>query len=72
MHVVGHDDESMNDQPFVLLAMFERLGEYFLVFPSGEQVNPVNDREGNEVQTFRVGDFKCAAQSGFLGKIMLL
>jgi len=52
--------------------MFERLGEYFLVFPSGEQVNPVNDREGNEVQTFRVGDFKCAAQSGFLGKIMLL
>jgi hypothetical protein len=49
VHVVRHDDELMQLQPFVALAMSKALQQECGVVPAREDIHPPDHSEGDEV-----------------------
>ena len=62
MHVVRHDAVGMYDQALLSLAEANAVQEDITVECTSEYVNPLYDREGDEVGSFRIANFVLAAQ----------
>jgi hypothetical protein len=61
--MTAHHTPSVNFEALVVLAMFPAFKDYFFIFVSDKQVDPVNNRKTNKVKLALVVEFIFAAHN---------
>ena len=61
MHMIGHDDSSVDHKSFTCLAVFETIDQYLSINSSCENVHPTDYCKSDKVDAVRISKFVLGA-----------